>query len=377
MGKSECLDRWKKGITVEINKKYMVIGAIVAIMAGIGYGIHLWRHKLPDHVFMTNGRIEAQTIDIATRSVARVVEIPVEEGALVKEGDVIAKLDLNPLVASMTGAEANVRSLQEKEKEAKAQIEKAQSVLDLAIKEFDRSAALVDKGVVSRSQHDLRTSQKGVAEASLAEAKKNLASVTESIDVGRGEVNRLKDLLKDTELKASKGGRILYKLAEPGEVLQTGGKVVTILDLSEVYMTVFVPMDVAGKLKLRDEALIVLDALPDTSIPAYISYISPEAQFTPRQVETKNERAKMTFRIKARIPEAILNKRLDVVKTGVPGVTYVRTKQDGEWPNFLKVRPDLEEDAKADKMAKVSQQEKPTQVSKQEKPIEAPLEGKK
>lgn len=328
------------------NKKILGIGAILLVLIGIAYYYLMVFNRLPDDIFMSNGRIEAQTIDIATRSIARIIDIPVEEGSLVSPGDVIAKLDLNTIAASLSGAEANVRSLLQQQKEAESQVLRNKSALDLAQKEYDRAAELVRRGAVSQSHYDTRQTQKSIAEASLAGAEQNLAAITESIEVARAEVNRLTDLLSDQELTAPKGGRVLYKLAEPGEVVGTGGKVVTILDLSDVYMTVFIPTNVVGKLKLMDEARIVLDAVPDIPIPAYISYISPEAQFTPRQVETRNERAKMTFRVKVRIPEALLTKRLESVKTGVPGVAYVRTSQGAVWPDFLKVRPDLLEEIK-------------------------------
>lgn len=331
---------------MEFNKKHAIIGVILIIVFGGGYAYHYWKHRLPSYIFMTNGRIEAQTIDIGTRSIARIIEIPVEEGTLVQPGDVVAKLDLNPLLASLSGAEANVRSLVKKQEEAKASVDKADKMLEFTNVEYLRAAKLVKTGAVSKSHYDAKKTQKDINEAALNEAKQKLNSVIESIDVGRGEVDRLKDLLKDTELKASKSGRVLYKLAESGEVLQTGDKVVTILDLSDVYMTVFIPTDVVGKLELMDEARLILDAFPDRVIPANISFVSPEAQFTPRQVETKNERAKMTFRVKARIPESLLKKRIQLVKTGLPGVVYVRTDKNKPWPDSLKIPPDFAKDLK-------------------------------
>jgi HlyD family secretion protein len=328
------------------NRKYLISGAIILFLCAVSYGVYVWLHRLPDYIFMTNGRIEAQTVDIATRSLARIQKIPVEEGSLVKPGDVVAKLDLTPLAASLTGAEANVHATLQQQEEANSAVSKATSNLDLANVQFSRTSELVKKGFASEQEFDRRTAEKKAAEANLASAQQNLASITHKVEVARAEVDRLKDLLKDTELRASVEGRVLYKLAEPGEVLQEGGKVVTLLDLSDVYMTVFIPTEIVGKLKINDEARIILDARPDLVLPAYISFISPEAQFTPRQVETKSERAKMTFRIKARIPEDLLKQHIQAVKTGVPGLTYVRTETNKPWPDFLKVSPELMKDTK-------------------------------
>jgi HlyD family secretion protein len=339
-----------KDVNTDMKKIYLIIIAILVLLGLAIYGGYVWLHRLPDYIFATNGRIEAQTVDIATRSLARIIEIPVKEGSLVKCGDVIAKLDLSPMAATLTGAEANVHSTLQQQEEAKSQVSKETSNLELAKVQYSRTEELTSKGFASKQEFDRRKAERSAAEANLAAAKQNLASITHKVDVARAEVDRLKDLLKDTELRSSVEGRVLYKLAEPGEVVQAGGKVVTILDLSDVYMTVFIPTEIVGKLNLMDEARIILDARPDLVIPAYISFVSPEAQFTPRQVETKSERTKMTFRIKARIPENILKKRIQAVKTGVPGLTYVRTDTSKNWPDFLKVSPELSVEAKEDKI---------------------------
>jgi len=159
--------------------------------------------------------------------------------------------------------------------------------------------------------------------------------------VAQAEVDRLKDMLTDRNLRASKAGRVLYKLMEPGEVLPAGGKVVTLLDLTDVYMSIFLLADEIASMRLGAEARIVLDAFPNVVIPAYVSYISPEAQFTPRQVETRSEREKLTFRVKVRIPAPLLGKYIDAVKTGIPGMAYVKLDDGREWPATLAVNPEL------------------------------------
>jgi HlyD family secretion protein len=327
-------------------KHIFVALALLATAGGGAFYYAKTQSKLPAGISASNGRIEAQTIDIATRSGGRVVDVAVEEGAMVKAGEVVAKIDLNTIAASVTGAEANVRAAEQQKQAANSQVSQAKSALALAQKEYDRVARLVTSGAVSRSRYDQALNQKQAAEASLAASQQRLASSKENVDVARADVNRLKDLLSDQDLKASRSGRVLYKLAEPGEVVGAGGRVITLIDLTDVYMTCFFSTDIVGKLKMGDEARIVLDALPDLAIPAYISYISPEAQFTPRLVETKAEREKMTFRVKIRIPPALLQKHMDVVKTGVPGMAYVRTDGQTIWPKFLTVRADIAQEAR-------------------------------
>jgi len=134
---------------------------------------------------------------------------------------------------------------------------------------------------------------------------------------------------------------VQYRLAEPGEVLASGGKVLTIIDLADVYMTVFLSEKDAGRLALGAEARIIFDADPEYSIPASVFFISSRAQFTPKEVETLDERQKLVFRVKVGIDQDILNEYKSFVKIGVPGVAYIRLDADVPWPEFLNNLPEM------------------------------------
>ena len=129
-----------------------------------------------------------------------------------------------------------------------------------------------------------------------------------------------------------------YQLARAGEVVAAGAPIVTILDLTDVYMTLFLPAADAGRLTVGDEARIVLDPVPDYIIPAKVSFVAADAQFTPKTVETKDERAKLMFRIKLKIDPDVLQQFYSRVKTGIRGMGFVRTKADVEWPADLQVK---------------------------------------
>ncbi len=328
------------------NLLLITLATFIALAGGYYYFYLRESDDLEDLVY-GNGRIEAQSVDIATRNGGRVLSVPVEEGQMVQAGDVVATLDLTDLAASVTGAKANVRARIQQKEAAASSVAQAESSLTLAEREFTRADALVRQKAMSESVRDQAINAKQANESQLSAAKQNLSSAEESIQVAEAEVARLEDLLTDQNLKASRSGRVLYKLVEPGEVISAGGKAVTLLDLTDVYMTIFLPTETVGKLQLKQEARIILDAMPDTVIPAYISYISPEAQFTPRQVETRTEREKLTFRVKIRIPPALLSKYADKVKTGLPGIAYLRADQTKAWPSNLTVDPALLPDSEA------------------------------
>jgi HlyD family secretion protein len=145
--------------------------------------------------------------------------------------------------------------------------------------------------------------------------------------------------IADNTLVAPKAGRIQYRLTNIGEVLPAGGKVFTMLDLSYVYMDLYLPTLEAGKVKVGADARILLDAYPDHPIPAKVSFVASQAQFTPKTVETQTERDKLMFRIRARIDQERLLAHADAVRSGLPGLAYVRRDRAVAWPGNLQGAP--------------------------------------
>jgi HlyD family secretion protein len=152
------------------------------------------------------------------------------------------------------------------------------------------------------------------------------------------EVDRIQSIIDDLTLVSPRLGRVQYQLARAGEVVAAGAPIVTILDLTDVYMTIFLPAADAGRLAVGDEARIILDPVPDYVIPANVSFVAADAQFTPKTVETTDERAKLMFRVKLKIDAQVLQQFYTRVKTGVRGLGFVRTKSDIEWPADLQVK---------------------------------------
>jgi len=130
-------------------------------------------------------------------------------------------------------------------------------------------------------------------------------------------------------------------VAQPGEVLGGGGRVLNLLDLSDVYMTFFVPETAAGRIALGSEVRIVFDTAPGVVIPASVSFVASQAQFTPKTVETASERQKLMFRVRARIAPALLKRHIEQVKTGVPGVAWLKLDPQAQWPASLAIDPAL------------------------------------
>ena len=312
----------------------IAVAIVLAAVAAIGW--YVWDQNtggLPEGFATGNGRIEADQIDIATKVPGRVAEIRVSEGQLVQPGEVLAVMDTRELEAQLARAEADAARAASQVEEVRALIEQRRAERTLAEEEFTRATELAERGVNSQAVADTAKTRLATSEAALNAALAMLNTSERGVDAALALVTQYETQIADATLTAPVLGRILYRLSQPGEVLGGGGKVITLLDLSQVYMEMFLPADEAMRTGLGAEARIRLDSIP-YAIPAYVSFVSPEAQFTPKQVETAEEREKLMFRVKVRLPEELVKAYIDQVKTGLRGVAYIRLAgaEDLPWP---------------------------------------------
>lgn len=345
----------------------LALGALllVSTMAVAGW-LLLRPPPLPSGIAVSNGRIEATEIDIAAKVPGRLVDVTVREGDLVHGGQLLARMDTAILeaqrkeaVATLQQAEIGVdttRSLvSQREAEraaAQAVIAQRQAETDAASKRLARTEDLTSAGHTSLQKRDDDRAQFLAARAGVSAAQANLAAANAAIgtarsqviaaqaqvEAARASVQRIQADIDDSNLRAPRDGRVQYRVAQPGEVLAAGGVVLNMVDLSDVYMTLFLGTKQAGRVAMGTEVHIVLDAVPQYIIPATVTYVADVAQFTPKTVETAEERQKLTFRIKATIPPNLLREHIRSVKTGLPGVAYVRLDAATPWPAQLQER---------------------------------------
>jgi HlyD family secretion protein len=315
--------------------------ALVLLLAAIGgavgglYWLRYSQPQLPPGIAWGNGRLEADEIDIATKFAGRVAEISVDEGDPVTAGQVVGRMDTRDLEASLKKAQAQVLQAQHALDEAHANVTQLQSQLSLAQQELDRTQTLAQRGFATRELLDQRRQQVDGATALVNAANFRVRQTEQSLEAAKHEVELYEVNIADNTLRAPRDGRIEYRIANVGEVLPAGGKVFTMLDLSNVYMDIYLPTAEAGKAKIGGDARIVLDARPDLAIPARISFIAAQAQFTPKAVETRSEREKLMFRVRVRIDPDLVRAHADAVKSGVPGLAYVKLDSNVPWPERL------------------------------------------
>ncbi|WP_420343126.1 HlyD family secretion protein [Paenirhodobacter sp.] len=307
-------------------------GVIDGLLTRMGLRSH------DDGIAASNGRIEAQSVDVAAKYAGRLTQVLVAEGQTVAPGDVIARIDDRDVQAKLLAAQAAVLQAKAAKEQAQAAVMQAQSALSVAQTSHDRTAKLNAEGHAAQSVLDDATNALQGAKASLASAQAQVSNGDALIAAAQAQEEEVKVALEDLTVTAPIRGRVQYRLHEPGEVLAAGTPIVTLLDLSDVYMNLYLPADVVGMLAADDAARLILDPVPQFVIPATVTFISPQAQFTPKSVETQEERAQLVFRVKLRIPPELLEKFEKYVKVGVRGMGYVRRNPAAEWPAHLAVK---------------------------------------
>ncbi|CAG9230680.1 putative membrane fusion protein YhiI [Paraburkholderia tropica] len=345
------------------------IPAVVVIVVAAG-GYFGWRHYadrgLGADFVNGNGRIEATEIDVATKLAGRVQDVLVKEGDFVEAGQTLAHMQVDTLQAQRSEAVAQHQQAVNKDASAKAQVAlresdqraaeatvtQRESELDAARRRLARSEKLSKEGASSMQELDddrarVRSSQAAVAAAkaqvtaaaaAVAAAKAQQTGAESAIAAAQATIDRVQADIQDSDLKAPRAGRVQYRVAQPGEVLGSGGKVLNMIDLADVYMTFFLPTNAAGRVSLGQDVRIILDAAPQWVIPAKVTFVSSTAQFTPKTVETQSEREKLMFRVKAQIDPVLLQAHLKYVKTGLPGVAWVKLDPNEDWPGKLEVK---------------------------------------
>jgi len=296
-------------------------------------------NNLPDYVVRSNGRLEFTRLDISTIYPGRVIQLRAKEGAYVKTDDILAVIDTEEVRAQIEGARAQKELATSVAERSKAEMDIRQNSKKMAQIDFNETSEMKRKSLVSQIELEKRRIGLDSELAGEAAAKAALNGALANIATANAQIKRLEILLKDLTIKAPIDGRIEYLIVEQDAVLPAGGRVMSMLDVNDVYMTIFLPSVLAGKLIIGGDARILLDAMSGISLPAVVTYIASEAQFTPKYVETSSEREKLVYRVKLQIPKDVAQKYRGLLKAGMPGDGYVKINQDKPWPPFLHIDP--------------------------------------
>jgi len=321
-----------------------IAAAFVVFLLAAGGGAYWWQQsqvKLPVGIVQGNGRIEADEIDISTKFAGRLAQLLVQEGDMLSAGEVVARMDTRDLEASLKRAEAQLMQAQKAVDETRATQEQQRSQVALAKQQFDRTTYLLQRGNATQELLDQRQQQLAGSTAVLAAATARVGQAEHALAAAQHEVDLYNINIADNSLVAPRDGRVQYRIANIGEVLPAGGKVITMIDIMSVYMDIYLPTLDAGQARIGTDARIVLDAYPAIAIPAKVSFIATQSQFTPKTVETQTERDRLMFRVRVRIDPELLHAHAQAVRSGLPGVAYLRLDPNVQWPARLQQMPGL------------------------------------
>jgi HlyD family secretion protein len=320
-----------------------LIVAVALIVLGV-VGLAVWRWYTNAERERTairgSGIIEVTQVDAAFEVPGRMVERLVDEGVMVDGGEPIARLDereyqlqVERAAAAKSAAEAHyhmmLRGMREQEvDQALSALESAESTLHLAQLEYERIAKLTAGGIVSQNELDQAAANLTNARKARERAAAQLAMLregfrTEEIEEARSHLAQaqaeqgLAELnLSRCKLYAPMAGRVLSKSREPGETVQAGTPIVTIGDLNRPWVNLYVGERDLGRVRLGMKARVTVDSYPHDPFPGTVTFVADRAEFTPKNIQTPDERVKLVYRVKVEVET-----RDGALKPGMPADT--------------------------------------------------------
>jgi HlyD family secretion protein len=299
--------------------------------------------KEAKNVISASGTIEAVEVNVAAKVAGQVMDMAVDEGTRVKPGDTIASIDHVTLDIQLRQAEAGVRLAEaqlallvkgarsEDIRQAEAAVKQADAAQRVAEDDARRMRELAKTGSVtpkSRDDAEARLTVAAAQQSAAAEALTKVRTLARPEEVRAAEArlaqaqaaaDLLSKTIADCTITAPAGGIVTHKAVEAGELVAPGAVVVTLVELDSVYVMIYVTEKELGRVKLGDAAEVKIDAFPDKVFAGQVTYISPEAEFTPKNVQTKEDRVKLVFGVKVEIEN-----REGLLKPGLPADAIIR-----------------------------------------------------
>ena len=345
----------------------VLLAVLLAAAASGGWWLYQQQEStaLPDFVFHSNGRLELNRLDVASLYPGRVERVLVAEGDAVKANEVLVELSSAQSSGQLAAAQAATLRAAELVQRARAGVTQAQQAVaradaeiaayrqqqKVAKLELDnakqmRREDLVSASELAKRQADFERATASVkaaqaaraeAQAAVAQGQAAVAEAEAGVKQAQAQADTAASADADMAIRSPLTARVEYRLVEPGTVIGAGSRVISLLDPADVSMNVFLPNATVGGLRVGDEARLVLDGI-DAVFPAQVSFIASEAQFTPKAVETADEREKLVFRVKLKVPAEVAQRYDRLLKGGMTGDGYVRRDSTQAWPLALEVR---------------------------------------
>lgn len=359
-------------------KQLGAVALAIPLVIGVYAALDRWvlDSALPDGLIQANGRIEGDHVTVASKFSGRVLELLVREGAAVTRAQVLIRLDDSQTSARVQQAKHAAEALEAQVQAAHTQLAVLNLEVPLSIEAADAQAArakalwnkaiavekeaksdaerfrlLADKDQASIQQRDQAQMRWDVAHnevaaalSGLMQAKKQLAqselgwnrikakeeevaSLERQRDQAYAVLDEAESVLKDLTIKAPTNGTVTTRMVDVGEVVAAGAPLLEVVDLDRLYLKVYVPEVQIGKLRLDLPARVYTDAFPDEPFEATVRYIASKAEFTPKEVQTPDERVKLVYAVKLYLSENPDHR----LTPGLPADAVIRWKEDVAW----------------------------------------------
>lgn len=314
-------------------KRKLLWVVVILVLAGVSFFAYKKiSNKSSDVILKGNGRIEGREVSVATKFSGRIVELNADEGDYVKKGDLLAVIDSRSLEADIEAQKAKAEEVQKQIIATEADIKGTKSDINFFKKEVERSKTLMKQSFSSQLELDTNTNNLEKAEAKLTNLEASKKALQASYKSLQASIKSQEVDLSDMKIYSPVDGVILYKLVEDGEMLANNGKLFIMYNPDDLYMTVYMPSEKAGQVKLGEPAIIRLDAYPNKNFNAKVTFVADNAEFTPKEVETQQERQKLVFRVKLTLDDNSSRE----AKPGMPGDGYIKLDKNAPWPTNLK-----------------------------------------
>ncbi len=319
-------------------RRPIVVALVVAVVALAFFGTRWWvAHERSATAIRGSGIIEVTQVDVAFEVAGRMIERSADEGAMVDKGEPVGRLDdreyrlrVMRATAAKESADARYRMMtkgaraQEIDR-ALAAREAADAELALQTREYERVSRLRAEGIVAQTEQDRLSNLLANARAARDQAVAQLDELregfrTEEIEAARADLQGAAAELELAALDLTRcrlfspaAGRVLSKSREPGEMVQPGTPIVTLGDLSRPWVNVYVGERDLGKVRLGMAAQVTVDSFPDQPFAGKVTFVSDRAEFTPKNIQTPDERVKLVYRVKVEVET-----RNEALKPGMP-----------------------------------------------------------
>jgi HlyD family secretion protein len=342
-------------------KRILFVLLVMVAIAGLVFYFYTRDQKGPDNIIKISGNIEATEVNVGFKISGRIMSLSVQEGDWVEKGKVLATVDVEDLRQRFEVARATLRSAQAKLskllagsrpedlREAEAALRQAQFDFENKRAQYGRVNPLFERGVIAKDALDNAETAFKVASATVDRAKENYQLVKEGprkedIEDARAQVEQARASLKLAETQISYttlysplSGVVLVKSSEIGEVVNPGTSILTLADIENVWLKGYIPETDLGKIKWGQEVIVTTDLQSQKEYKGKISFISAQAEFTPKNIQTEKERVTLVYRIKVDLPNSARE-----LKPGMPAdgkIFLTALPQQGDSPPAAKEGP--------------------------------------